>query len=103
MITPKRKRISQACDFCHRRGLKCKPPSDSGDNHTLESCLTCLEHGQECTRSRQPKKRGTKPRGPPNAPSVHQVGGSHDQDSVLGSRRIITALLDVYLDSIHPT
>ncbi|KAI1402516.1 hypothetical protein F4819DRAFT_275785 [Hypoxylon fuscum] len=28
-----------------------------------ESCLACIEYGQECTRKRPPKKHGTKSRG----------------------------------------
>ncbi|KAL3468946.1 hypothetical protein BJX99DRAFT_265661 [Aspergillus californicus] len=89
----KSKRITQACDFCHRRGVKCKTQSDH------RPCLTCVEYGQECTRTRQPKKRGTKPRADTRSngePEIlASVGG-------IANRGTITRLLDVYLDSIHP-
>ncbi|RDW83629.1 uncharacterized protein DSM5745_03955 [Aspergillus mulundensis] len=125
----KTRRITQACDFCHRRGVKCRPkPSESGITAPEgTSCLTCEEYGQECTRKRQPKKRGTKPRGesktiaPPEqdiartsldqslrepsiqlsrSPLLNGIAGK--PPSALANRRTITELLDVYLDSIHP-
>ncbi|KAL4945263.1 hypothetical protein BDV06DRAFT_219518 [Aspergillus oleicola] len=116
----KAKRITQACDFCHRRGLKCKPdvtanPITAQPLH----CLTCVEYGQECTRERQPKKRGTKPRGTratataisesdrpsgqrlqTQQPALASIAGR--PSSALANRRMMTLLLDVYLDSIHP-
>lgn len=68
---PKLQRVTQACDFCHRRGLKCvQPPSQSAalpETATATSdCLTCVKYGQQCTRYRKPKKRGTKPRPKPD-------------------------------------
>ncbi|KAI9367376.1 hypothetical protein BJX61DRAFT_547541 [Aspergillus egyptiacus] len=106
----KSKRVTQACDFCHRRGLKCKVGPQTFP------CLTCLEYGQECTRKRQPKKRGTKPRGgrkeaPPSGFQASAPGTSgpplgttlaRNAAPALADRRTITLLLDVYLDSIHP-
>ncbi|KAL4783279.1 hypothetical protein BJX76DRAFT_358141 [Aspergillus varians] len=116
----KAKRVTQACDFCHRRGLKCKTgPQDEYSNAAHPpSCLTCIEYGQECTRKRQPRKRGTKPRGNggSNSSSGNSVIDRKDSgspqsllvsvasrpSSALANRRMITLLLDVYLDSIHP-
>ncbi|KAL4905072.1 hypothetical protein BDW74DRAFT_178082 [Aspergillus multicolor] len=125
----KTRRITQACDFCHRRGVKCRPKSsETGITITEEaSCLTCEEYGQECTRKRQPKKRGTKPRGASKTlatPEREITATSRQQyientnsppsespifDGIVGkpplelaNRRTITELLDVYLDSIHP-
>lgn len=123
----KRRRITQACDFCHRRGVKCREaPSDPGGGQK-SSCMTCIEYAQECTRMRRPKKRGTKPRGTITG-EVGGGDGSPKSDDVwtasldrpfetialsksndnqaptaLRSRKVITALLDVYLDTIHPT
>ncbi|KAL4925362.1 uncharacterized protein BDV17DRAFT_294583 [Aspergillus undulatus] len=110
------KRVSQACDFCHRRGLKCKTDSNPTSTPTERTfCLTCVEYGQECTRERRPKKRGTKPRavnsparkGTPDAvttstqqPPLTAIAGR--PASALANRRTMTLLLDVYLDSIHP-
>lgn len=125
-VKPKTRRITQACDFCHRRGIKCRAassacgsPLDSSTSTALTPCLTCVEYAQECTRLRQPKKRGTKPRSssqvtspaglsPPEssvkritAICTHDLGSSVSQP--LCNRKIVTALLDVYLDTIHPT
>ncbi|KAH8734245.1 hypothetical protein BGZ61DRAFT_559795 [Ilyonectria robusta] len=109
----KAKRITRACDFCNRRGLKCREET-TNTNGNESPCLTCVDYGQECTRNRQPKKRGTKPRGSltrtvqettldlssglEEFTTVGGVSGSR----ALRSRKIITALLDVYLDTIHP-
>lgn len=56
------RRITQACDWCHKRGLKCRqPPAEDISSGTrpkeTPSCLPCIEFGQLCTRLRQPKKR----------------------------------------------
>lgn len=149
----KRQRISQACDFCHKRGLKCVPPApgpitiDSSSGNP--DCLTCIKYGQLCTRLRQPKKRGTKPRpksakekpstelptddGKPGVAtktdsrvdSMNIPSRSKPQDTQVvesptfelspirsdfaipeagsfKSRQNITALMDIYLDSIYP-
>lgn len=87
----KRQRISQACDFCHKRGLKCVPPAPGpitieGPNRTSD-CLTCIKYGQLCTRLRQPKKRGTKPRPksarekPRDYPCGHSIRASPRNDT----------------------
>lgn len=83
---PKLQRISQACDFCHRRGLKCIPPAPSpitvnGSGRSAD-CLTCIEYGQKCTSLRQPKKRGTKPRTRPaqDQGRVHESNGHSPND-----------------------
>jgi len=108
----KLRRATQACDFCRGRSIKCKqyPGFDSGSQHvsSIASCLTCVEYGRECIRSRQPKKRGTKPRGQNCLGEAKVV--SHGDD-LLGDnvklrlqqrRKVLTALLDIYLDTIHP-
>lgn len=123
-MTPNRvkaKRITQACDFCHRRGLKCRAASPNLTPQPGASCLTCQEYGQECTRNRQPKKRGTKPKA--DTPGINLSERASSRGSVdralndvrglssigggmpstnLTNRKVITALLDIYLDTIHP-
>ncbi|KAI9155568.1 L-amino acid amidase [Paramyrothecium foliicola] len=122
-IKPKSRRVTQACDFCHQRGVKCKPAPESSSRNAPASCLTCVEYDQECTRRRQPKRRGTKPKNatrlgqrdnPKNQvhdakkddvydySTVPSSGQDNAQIPTIRSRRIITALLDVYLDTIHP-
>ncbi|KAI0483850.1 fungal-specific transcription factor domain-containing protein [Xylaria cf. heliscus] len=49
---PKRRRVTQACDFCHKRAIKCqKSPVDV-------SCENCRDFSQPCTFDRRPRKRG---------------------------------------------
>ncbi|CAG9946871.1 unnamed protein product [Clonostachys rosea f. rosea IK726] len=111
------RRITRACDFCHRRGLKCRAAAESIAIGGTQPCLTCAEYRQECTWNRQPKKRGTKSRIATQAQqqddaSVRAGNGPFKildppavrviANSSIGSRKIITALLDAYLDSIHP-
>ncbi len=123
----KRQRTSYACDFCHRRGLKCRNAS-VGEQRVgggVGSCLTCLEHGQTCTRTREAKRRGTKPRS--SKPSADMRDEAQDRvDSATVSetkkllgpqslsqtdrprgaealhRDLVALLLEVYLNSVHP-
>ncbi|KAH6949614.1 hypothetical protein DER45DRAFT_606564 [Fusarium avenaceum] len=53
---PKRRRITQACDYCHQRSIRCRPSSDN------QGCQNCKDFAQECTYHRTPRRRGTKPR-----------------------------------------
>jgi hypothetical protein len=116
----KSRRITQACDFCHRRGLKCR----TAENLVLNSkspCQTCLEFGEVCTRNRGAKKRGTKHQSALSS-TLSQVLQDHNpsenylakeldpsaavdrssSSNILRSRKIIEELLDVYLDTVHP-
>lgn len=52
----KRRRITQACDYCHQRSIRCRPSSDN------QGCQNCKDFAQECTYHRTPRRRGTKPR-----------------------------------------
>lgn len=108
----KSRRVTQACDFCHQRGVKCKKGPNITRNN--EACLTCVEYGQECTRKREPKKRGTKPQALNRRQQDSGGGGSSPSEPVnltatfnastssLNNRKVITTLLDVYLDTVHP-
>ena len=48
----KRRRITRACDKCHRGGIKCAP----GPNP--RACGPCASFGTECTYDRPAKRRG---------------------------------------------
>ncbi|KAK5627514.1 hypothetical protein RRF57_003229 [Xylaria bambusicola] len=53
---PKRRRVTQACDFCHKRAIKCqKSPVET-------SCENCKDFSQPCTFNRRPRKRGVQVR-----------------------------------------
>jgi hypothetical protein len=61
----KRQRATQACDFCHLRGLRCRPGGynlmfDVSEHAFSAGCLTCTDYGVECTTNRPFRKRGRK-------------------------------------------
>ncbi|KAF4448380.1 c6 transcription factor [Fusarium austroafricanum] len=114
----KARRVTQACDFCHHRGLKCRPASSTSTTNSQRPCQTCREFGEECTRNRRPKKRGTKKQTVPvskllasNAPATSSRSEPSDEKLLasetfalegIKNRKIITELLDIYLDTVHP-
>jgi hypothetical protein len=50
----KLRRISRACDFCHRRSIRCEPSQDG------QRCQNCVDFDVDCTFLRPAKKRGIK-------------------------------------------
>ncbi|EGY20189.1 uncharacterized protein VDAG_02205 [Verticillium dahliae VdLs.17] len=101
----KRRRITKACDFCHRRGRKCKLPSTtSPDSATTVTCLTCIEHGATCTWDRVAAKRGVKSKGPEVARKASSVADDTWTYDVArhGERGLIEALLRVFFDTVYP-
>ncbi|KAL3449083.1 hypothetical protein BJX65DRAFT_274044 [Aspergillus insuetus] len=82
------RRATRACDFCHKRGRRCRPSEDP------LVCTTCAEYAVSCTWARTPAKRGTKPR--------QQSTSWQIDESRHGSRDIIQVLIDNYFESIYP-
>ncbi|KAG9254299.1 uncharacterized protein F5Z01DRAFT_681385 [Emericellopsis atlantica] len=56
MKTFKRRRVTRACDYCHRRSVRCQQLPGG-------KCRNCLDFGQDCLYERQVKKRGAPARG----------------------------------------
>lgn len=54
----KLRRISRACDFCHKRSIRCRP-----SGRTPLQCQNCLDFGLNCTYKRPTKRRGAKAAG----------------------------------------
>lgn len=52
----KQRRVTQACDFCHQRSIRCRPAND-GIN-----CQNCIDFAHQCTYHRTPRRRGVQPR-----------------------------------------
>lgn len=52
----KARRISRACDFCHRRGIRCRASHEEDSN----GCQNCVDFDQACTYDRPAKRRGAK-------------------------------------------
>jgi hypothetical protein len=70
----KLRRISRACDFCHKRSIRCKA---SLEDETR--CQNCVDFEVDCTYDRPAKKRGIKSG---NAKLTNQDGSSsHDEKS----------------------
>jgi hypothetical protein len=70
----KLRRISRACDFCHKRSIRCTPSQEDSTR-----CQNCLDFGVSCTYNRPAKKRGIKSG---NAKQSRQEGSSsHDGQS----------------------
>ncbi|CAG7556360.1 unnamed protein product [Fusarium equiseti] len=98
--------ILRACDFCHRRGLRCKPAENASPDGQA-SCQTCIEFGELCTRNRKAKKRGTKRLNANSSSESSEIitGPALNLKVTIssGNRKVVTELLDVYLDTVHPT
>ncbi|CVL12484.1 uncharacterized protein FPRN_15080 [Fusarium proliferatum] len=98
----KLRRVSKACDFCHKRARKCKLPSAEGSL----SCLTCLEHDVPCTWTRVTAKRGVKPRSgrlaQQNTNQSCGVGPWIYDQRIHGSRDTIRALIDTFFQTVYP-
>lgn len=65
----KLQRISQACDLCHRRSIRCRPSNEDNDR-----CQNCYDFDVACTYER-PSKRKKHPQAPaapapPSQPST---------------------------------
>ena len=67
----KQRRVSRACDFCHKRSIRCRP-TQGNDNR----CQNCSDFGVDCTFSRPLKRRGTKLKARPNS-QFHLPSGEH--------------------------
>ena len=53
--TMKSRRITRACDYCHKRSIRCISTGGS-------QCQKCIEFDQPCTYDRAAMRRGVKPK-----------------------------------------
>ncbi|KAF3810828.1 hypothetical protein GCG54_00003005 [Colletotrichum gloeosporioides] len=97
----KRQRASQACDFCHSRGLRCRPgPARFGQGkQARESCLNCNDYEIECTMSRPIRKRGRKPA--IAKPPAMQGHGGEGPVGGFKSFYAIRRLIRIYRDTMY--
>lgn len=104
----KSRRVTRACDYCHRRAIRCLRDPDA------PSCHNCFQFDQPCTYARQAKKRGTKPK-VQNGTSVATPGtlphsSSSDNGSsqqtwtapFVASQAVIMSLAEVYFEIVYP-
>lgn len=54
----KRTKISRACDVCRRKKVRCDAVFSPEHDKVTTVCQNCVKHGEECTFSRIPMKRG---------------------------------------------
>lgn len=69
----KLQRISQACDLCHRRSIRCRPSTENPQYQ----CQNCYDFGVDCTYKRPSRRRRN--------PSVS--GGQPAQPNVLPNQQ----------------
>ena len=80
-LPPKKlRRISRACDFCHKRSIRCKPSQEDATR-----CQNCLDFGVACTYNRPAKKRGIKSGNskPPTQDGGSSIDGEQDARMLL--------------------
>lgn len=75
----KRTRISQACDFCHNRSVRCRKSIEKP-----KTCGNCVDFGVLCQYLRPLKKRGGKKQG------VLSKDGLFDDETLSGLNNDIT-------------
>ncbi|KAJ4211699.1 hypothetical protein NW759_012301 [Fusarium solani] len=126
----KRRRITQACDYCHQRSIRCRASSDG------QTCQNCNDFAQACTYNRKPRRRGTKPRmtssgaashcadqqtsPSPDPATVPEAAGfdgnhgtgpsavpkprphSHWEAPSIASQAVIMDLLEIYFEVVYP-
>jgi hypothetical protein len=51
----KLRRVTQACDFCHKRSIKCSPSQED-----TTRCQNCVDFALQCTYDRPTKRRGVR-------------------------------------------
>jgi hypothetical protein len=70
------RRITRACDYCHRRSIKCTVSQNIND----ERCQNCYEFAQPCTYDRPTRRRGAKRRSP--SPEAANGYGEHGKKAM---------------------
>lgn len=104
----KQTRISKACDFCHRRSIRCRT-----SDQNKASCQNCVDFGLPCLYDRPAKKRGGKKKsasignGPPDPLSgLSNNTPFYIPDTfriILASKeRQIQDLVHVYFETVYP-
>lgn len=82
-------RVSRACDFCHKRSIRCRTNEDGGP------CRSCVEYGRECTYTRTPKKRGVK-----STPRTDTDVSFHAPELI--DQATLIKIAEVYFETIYP-
>jgi hypothetical protein len=109
--TQRRRRITQACDYCHARSIRCQPTDADGGI----SCQNCHRFAQPCTYNRKPRRRGAKSRNPEHATEkaarrdrrVASLESSHEVHELwhaphIATQAVIMDLTELYFEIVYP-
>lgn len=113
----KRRRVTQACDYCHRRSIRCRPAEGDAQSR----CTNCVGFNQPCTRNRAVRRRGAKPRQhsarppTPDGTCIRELSStvSTPQSLVapaaatwsapqIASQALVVDLIEVYFEVVYP-
>lgn len=116
----KLRRITRACDYCHKRSVRCRFPGEEDPNR----CKNCIDFDQPCLFDRVVKRRGAKPRSQTqssttgatasnehdvNAESActspstaHSTSTTEWKPPQVAAHAIIAELVEVYFEIIYP-
>lgn len=118
----KRRRVTQACDYCHRRSIRCRPAEGDAQHR----CANCVDFNQPCTHDRVVARRGAKSRhrDPQRTiqsnPVATRATGAPDPAAisaslspapwpttswsapVVASQALVVDLIEVYFEVVYP-
>ncbi|CAO2649927.1 Nn.00g012190.m01.CDS01 [Neocucurbitaria sp. VM-36] len=118
----KRRRVTQACDYCHRRSIRCRPAEGDAQHR----CTNCVDFSQPCTHDRVAGRRGIKPRQGElyrttrSIPTVTRAADASDLATTpallspaplvstpwtapgIASQALIVDLIEVYFEVVYP-
>lgn len=84
--TIKSRRITRACDYCHKCSIRCINAGGS-------QCQNCIEFDQPCTYERAAKRRGVKPKSGAGAGSPAPAPRNFDSANGMFDRNYWQCLL----------
>ena len=102
------RRITRACDYCHRRAIRCLR------GHSASRCHNCTQFDQPCTYARQAKKRGVKPRSKTTSSTATPTMLPHPEAKndrslrqqwtapFIASQAVVMSLAEVYFEIVYP-
>ncbi|KAI1611240.1 hypothetical protein EDD37DRAFT_443571 [Exophiala viscosa] len=101
---PKSRRITRACDYCHKRSIRCTSGNGS-------RCQSCIDFDQPCTYNRAAKRRGVTPRARVASPSFSRPlsVNAHPNPSsqswrapMIATQAVVMSLVEVYFEIVYP-
>lgn len=93
----KRRRITRACDRCHKGGIKCAPSPDPS------TCAPCRSFGNLCTYDRPIKRRGPaskKVKETDESPTLASISGNGNDGLGMNGGMIDPALIGAVVGQI---